>query len=54
MLDKNLPEIAGILIPHGMNYTSIRTICFDLYMLLVKLLQEKGKYTDLAVEMLEQ
>lgn len=38
----------------GMNYTSIRTICFDLYMLLVKLLQEKGKYTDLAVEMLEQ
>ncbi len=38
----------------GMNYTSIRTICFDLYILLLKLLQEKGKYTDLAVEMLKQ
>lgn len=36
------------------NYANIRIICFDIYMLTVRLLWDKGKDTDIAINMLEE
>lgn len=48
-----IKEIVGRLRIVGINYANLRIICFDIYVLVVKLLQEKGKDADAALNMLE-
>lgn len=49
-----IKEAVGKLRKVGINYTNLRLISFDIYVLIVKLLQEEGKDTEAAITMLEQ